>query len=185
MTDYIPDGPVRIAMPDGDTFLCPCCSEQLPNLFVIEATDIDEEVWTERVNSLASLMRKTCPDLTERQIEIYSPMIVSANLYKESLPSRIQETVEREWEQLPLPISYVYFIQGVNGGPIKIGHSANPQRRLKDLRTSQPLRILATMMGGRKKENELHRLFSSSRTHGEWFEPTRELLSFIDEVNND
>jgi hypothetical protein len=76
----------------------------------------------------------------------------------------------------------VYFIQGVDGGPIKIGKANFPERRLYDLQASSPvrLRILATVAGGMRREYELHRQFKASRLHGEWFEPTPELLAEIE-----
>jgi len=78
----------------------------------------------------------------------------------------------------------VYFIQAVSGGPIKIGKADDPQRRLYDLQAMNPtkLQILATVDGGQRREYELHVRFKGSRLHGEWFEPTPELLSLISDL---
>jgi len=68
----------------------------------------------------------------------------------------------------------VYFIQaGGDDGPVKIGWSLNPMKRLRSLQTGsgQVLRLLAVMPGDRKKERAMHRAFSSRRIHGEWFNP--------------
>lgn len=79
----------------------------------------------------------------------------------------------------------VYFVQGVGGGPVKIGHSASPSARLTSLQVGSPsvLRVVATMRGGFEVERTLHRAFAKDRLHGEWFDPSRELMAFIDEIS--
>lgn len=66
----------------------------------------------------------------------------------------------------------VYCIQAVNGGPIKIGASENPDKRLKELQTGHPhsLAIIGTFPGGYRLEGQLHRYFADERTYGEWFD---------------
>ena len=78
----------------------------------------------------------------------------------------------------------VYFIQADCGGPIKIGVSACADSRLDQLQQYSPfpLRVLATMPGGFKKERQLHARFAAHRLHGEWFEAVPELLTFIAEA---
>lgn len=75
----------------------------------------------------------------------------------------------------------LYFIQAEIGGPIKIGVSTDPQARLATLQSGSPfpLRILATAPGGYEYESELHARFTKDRLHGEWFNPTSELLQLI------
>lgn len=80
-----------------------------------------------------------------------------------------------------VPTQYVYFIQAVNGGPIKIGIAYSPEERLAQIQNMSPvqLRILGVRRGGAQHEAELHKLFAASRLHGEWFEPSAELTRFI------
>lgn len=56
----------------------------------------------------------------------------------------------------------------------KIGFSKNPQNRLKTIKTHNPLKVtlFATLKTDKyiELEKELHDLFSSKRTNGEWFE---------------
>lgn len=75
----------------------------------------------------------------------------------------------------------VYFVQAGDGGNIKIGVSGNPETRVAGLQTGsdEPLRILATIPGGRAVEKELHRRFAALRVKGEWFRPEQELLDLI------
>lgn len=80
---------------------------------------------------------------------------------------------------------HVYFIQMGDGGPIKIGLSANVQQRLDvfQLSAPYPLTLLAVVRNGRDRlERELHARFASARLRGEWFQPVPELLSYIRDV---
>lgn len=75
-----------------------------------------------------------------------------------------------------------YFIQGEQTKLIKIGKSHDLFRRLQVLQMGSPdrLRILAAISNKSGNfERECHLQFESSRVHGEWFNPSEELLSFI------
>ena len=75
----------------------------------------------------------------------------------------------------------VYFIQQGDNGPIKIGYSADPQRRLQSLSTASPypLRLLGVVDGDMALEQALHHRFADHQLEGEWFAPTPDLLEFI------
>jgi hypothetical protein len=78
----------------------------------------------------------------------------------------------------------VYFIQPVGGGLIKIGIASNVASRLSGLQTGSPveLHVIAVIRGVEQStEAELHLRFAAARRHGEWFEPTPELLAYIAE----
>jgi len=72
-----------------------------------------------------------------------------------------------------------YFIQSVCGGPIKIGHSRNPAKRVKVLSASSPvaLRVVGVIQGN--QEEVLHRRFRQFRLHNEWFKVHNELVDYI------
>lgn len=75
----------------------------------------------------------------------------------------------------------VYFV-GSADGKIKIGTSANIEKRFDALQTaaSVKLTLLLTIPGGSEVETELHRRFANLRETGEWFEGTAELRHFIE-----
>lgn len=52
----------------------------------------------------------------------------------------------------------IYFIQIAVGGPIKIGVSNSPCKRLQELQTSNPckLELVGVMEGEREQEQKLH-----------------------------
>lgn len=77
--------------------------------------------------------------------------------------------------------SYVYFLQAEGDGLIKIGRTINPDKRVRELQTlaPSPLKLLALVEGGKDREREIHEMFVDARSHGEWFEPTPQLLRFI------
>lgn len=76
----------------------------------------------------------------------------------------------------------IYFMKPVAlAGPIKIGCSYLPNSRLVALSVWSPfeLEIIASVPGDFTLERKLHNLFAESRTHREWFRPTKALLSGI------
>ena len=73
---------------------------------------------------------------------------------------------------------YVYFIRSGKGGPIKIGKSNTPEKRMADLQTGNPykLYLIAFIHCNSEKEaikleRKIHRLFKKRRMLGEWFHP--------------
>jgi Meiotically up-regulated gene 113 len=77
--------------------------------------------------------------------------------------------------------SVVYFLQAEGTGRIRIGISRRPLERIKEIRagSSETLRLVAMIRGGKDKEAFLHDLFADARIHGEWFEATPDLVSYI------
>lgn len=77
--------------------------------------------------------------------------------------------------------SWVYFIAELPNGPMKIGLSVRPYRRLAQLQTGHParLKLLAVIPGNHAMERQIHRRFASQRLSGEWFRIDDLLLNFI------
>lgn len=63
----------------------------------------------------------------------------------------------------------IYFIKSKNH--VKIGYSKNPEERLAELQTGNPIRLklLATFPGDAKTEKGLHEAFAKYHWQGEWF----------------
>lgn len=78
-----------------------------------------------------------------------------------------------------VPDIYTYFVQGEQGGNIKIGVSKDPDRRVRDMQTGSPERLVLLGTLGEDQEQELHARFTHLRQHGEWFSPAPELVSFL------
>lgn len=79
--------------------------------------------------------------------------------------------------------SKIYFIQQGLSGPIKIGVSANPSRRLVNLQVANPfpLKIIGMIPGTVVEEEKIQKLFEKFRIQGEWFSPDEEIINFIKE----
>jgi hypothetical protein len=81
---------------------------------------------------------------------------------------------------------WVYFVQGDDGGPVKIGRTENwPGQRLTDLQLGYPfgwLRVVGLMRGKFGLEKQIHRQFHSLRMRGEWFRADAELCAFIEQL---
>jgi hypothetical protein len=75
---------------------------------------------------------------------------------------------------------YVYVAQCGLNGPVKIGCSANPPKRLAQLQIGNPaeMRIVCCFPGDQEIERMMHRLLEEHRIAGEWFHPqaTEDLL---------
>ena len=63
----------------------------------------------------------------------------------------------------------IYFIS--NKKQVKIGFSNNPQERLCELQTANPLKLklIGTLNGSYPTESELHKVFKKFHIRGEWF----------------
>lgn len=102
------------------------------------------------------------------------------------LAFKLNGGVQQRPKGRPVPSSgYLYFI-GSDDGPIKIGASTNPQRRLSDLKYKfgGNLRILCAVPGMADEERNMHFGFQGFRLHGEWFEPHPIILEVIDILNS-
>jgi Meiotically up-regulated gene 113 len=72
--------------------------------------------------------------------------------------------------------SYLYVIGPDRSGPLKLGFSADPERRLKQLQTGHALPLYlyhSEPVAGsqaRRLESLLHKSFNHRRQRGEWFD---------------
>jgi hypothetical protein len=75
----------------------------------------------------------------------------------------------------------VYFIQALDGGPIKIGHTTRLSIRLKQIAKEFGKRfwVLGVIDGARDAEKALHERFAHLRIGGEWFKPASDLHECI------
>lgn len=79
-----------------------------------------------------------------------------------------------------LPV--VYAVRAGERGPIKLGRTGNLERRVAELQVGCPddLVVLLSIPADPEDESWLLQRFTSSRRRGEWFEPTEELLAWIE-----
>lgn len=102
------------------------------------------------------------------------------------IPQSEIERVLTEKRNQPNFNPVVYFIQGEDGGLIKIGTTNNLKIRFLNLQNSSPvkLKLLASAnIFEYYSEIQMHEKFAKHRRHGEWFEPVPELLDFIKKLN--
>lgn len=85
--------------------------------------------------------------------------------------------------------SRVYAIGWSRQGPLKVGYSTNPERRLSSMMGAHPepgaLRVLETWSGGHELELALHQRFADRRLRrgAEWFRISlAELADAIEEI---
>lgn len=81
---------------------------------------------------------------------------------------------------------HVYFIRPIGmAGPIKIGCSASPDKRLGALETWSPfpLEIIATLEGTEHTERQFHALFAAHHERREWFRWCPEIEEAVAAIN--
>ncbi len=83
-------------------------------------------------------------------------------------------------------MNQIYFIQGIEGGLIKIGYAEYLNKRLERIQACSPVRlkILINFHGRSLKEELIHKQFSKYRQHNEWFEPAPEIIEYIESIKN-
>lgn len=100
-----------------------------------------------------------------------------------------QEAKERaEWEREQARLlkdanekTFVYFIVDWQRSAVKIGVSAKPEQRLREVQTGNPhpLDLALIVPGGYALERRLHQQYAPIRLSGEWFKLTQELVDLI------
>lgn len=82
----------------------------------------------------------------------------------------------------------VYFVQqqGTPDGLIKIGYSDNVDKRATAIQTNAaaPVKVIATIDGGKETERLIHSKLEASRFYGEWFKPTDDVLALISDIKS-
>jgi hypothetical protein len=73
----------------------------------------------------------------------------------------------------------IYFMRSGTTGLIKIGISHDPKSRARHLSVTEKIQLLGDYSGDESEERRLHAVFKKSRKHGEWFEPSNDLVDFI------
>lgn len=80
---------------------------------------------------------------------------------------------------------FLYAIQEAVNGPIKIGVAVDPKKRLQDLSTGNPRRLL--FLGARElsrdaevAEHEIRQRFQAFQLTGEWYEAAGEFKAFVE-----
>lgn len=77
-------------------------------------------------------------------------------------------------------MTFLYFVKPVGqAGPIKIGHSVNPARRVRELacEVGRKLQLVAQCPARRIDESYMHWRHRHHHLCGEWFEPTPRIMA--------
>lgn len=147
----------------------------------IEDHGFDEERWSRMITVMKERVKKLRPEMSEQRAAAIAAMIEAHDCYSiwEENDKRARRATLPQVAQTPARPGQIYFIQDVNGGPIKIGYSTNVKERIDSLNYPGTLRVLALIDGDMAYEKQLHTRFAAYRHKREWFEPADELLEFI------
>ncbi len=80
--------------------------------------------------------------------------------------------------------SYVYFVQEIGSGFVKIGRTNNPDVRVHHIQTHSAGKVdlLCVVPGGSRLEHTFHVAFACLRRRGEWFDPSPAMLALVAEL---
>lgn len=150
----------------GGVVSMPCIDDET-------AMRVDEAVASLREDDLAAfkcVVRHFVPP-----VMCYADIANELNTSLRSVEARMSIAISRVasafHETAHMGLAWIYFIQPVGGGPVKIGRSANLKNRLRDLQRGHPekLQVVAKFLGTREAETYLHQSLAGYRLHGEWF----------------
>lgn len=76
---------------------------------------------------------------------------------------------------------YIYFIVDYDKKEVKIGYSKHPQQRLKEIKTSNPGKLILAKVipGTRMDERKYHKVFCHSKLRREWFTLSPDIEEFL------
>jgi len=82
---------------------------------------------------------------------------------------------------------WIYIVRMNDAGPVKIGYSGdkgNARSRVDKLQTGNPYPLKTIWIGNGNFgiESRIHKLLARYRMKGEWFEPTEEVIEFIEKA---
>ena len=131
---------------------------------------------------------KTAGESSQRPRPIQVPRgIVFCDEHEEEAVSTCQELLNI-WRGELLSFrpdsEWVYLMEASDSGRVKIGISANPDRRRKQLETSSPHRIIlvCAIYGTVNLERRLHMTFKHAHITGEWFRDVPEIRRRFSEL---
>jgi hypothetical protein len=107
----------------------------------------------------------------------------SVEKVKRLIDQGAKEAVSNHMRSTSTTTPSVYFIQSGYSGPVKIGVASSPKKRLAQLQTGNPekLVIVKVIKGkGIDYERELHRIFADYHIRDEWFRS--EVIGLIADV---
>lgn len=118
------------------------------------------------------------------------PRFMEAQEAKQSDKIRQRESRARRAAEIRLGLDLspkeriVYFLRSEHGGPVKIGISDDLAKRLVNIQSSRPDKVivLAQAPGTVEDERSIHARFWHLHESGEWFQATDELLAYIKSV---
>ena len=133
---------------------------------------------------------KLVPPLEVSKFRNLYPILGPTAMDIESFPAKltpldrpVHNNLFDQFKPIP-PKGFVYFIEDIATGNIKIGFSTRPESRLRDLQTgcSGTLKLLLAIPGTKSDERDFHRRFYRDRIRedSEWFEPGISILEFIE-----
>lgn len=88
---------------------------------------------------------------------------------------------EDKWREAHEKLGSVYFILDADNNRVKVGHSRDPWKRLRQLQTgsSAKLKLIGIIAGNAEVEKRLHADLREHRVQGEWFAEGEQAIDWL------
>lgn len=143
----------------------------------IERENADRELSRQITTAVAE--RRMTKGEAQKLINAHARAIISANGMKAWVGrgrNRRPNVVKIPGEDVRAPEPAQVYVISAPGHPVKIGIAKDPERRLAELQTGSPHRLMihftASVSNGRGVERACHMTLSANRLEGEWFDVT-------------
>lgn len=147
-------------------------------LFYLSGNDLCFSVW----DILAVVSNSEDTNFAWRLLHLLDKFVDSKHATYWTLRGDIAVSLNRNKSQYKKAVRYgkckTYLMKDENTGFVKIGKSIHPQKRESTLQSEKPV-ISLFKVCDKLIESELHNKFKNKRIRGEWFDLTKEDITYI------
>lgn len=147
---------------------------------ILEMTALQYEprVGNWHISTVREMLRANFAAFTG-DIKYYSWICMGIFDDREQAEEALQDLTQEKWGEKYT--GYVYFLEAIGLGQIRIGFSHEPEKLLSELLSSSPceLRLIGKIPGDEEEQKEIHSMLDDMRYKGEWFFATNKVRELI------
>ena len=142
------------------------------------ALQYEARVGNWHISTVREMLRGNFAAFT-RDMKYYSWICMGIFDDRKQAEEALQDLTQEKWGEKYT--GYVYFIEAIGLGQIRIGFSHEPEKLLSELLSSSPceLRLIGKIPGDEEEQKEIHSMLDDMRFKGEWFFATNKVRELI------